>query len=151
MLAAFDLSCLPLGQVLRLADENDTRSLAQSLAACLRVGQVIALDGQLGAGKTTFVRHLAQALGGDAGLVASPTYTLLNAYEAQPQLLHVDAYRLQDVHDLDGLGFFELLDESVACVEWASRLPDFAEHCELLCHLHWSHAEQGQRLVRVSC
>jgi tRNA threonylcarbamoyladenosine biosynthesis protein TsaE len=106
----------------RLADEAATAHLAHAIAARLRIGDRIALDGPMGAGKTTFVRHLVAALGGDPAQVASPTYTLLHRYEANLPVVHVDACRLHGPGQLDGLGFAEMAEDAVAAVEWADQV-----------------------------
>lgn len=106
-----------------LPDETATVALAQSLAPRLRSGDVLGLDGPLGAGKTTFTRGLVAALGGDPIMVASPTFTLLHQYACQPPMLHLDAYRLSGPGDLAGLGFDELMEVgAIAVIEWAERV-----------------------------
>jgi tRNA threonylcarbamoyl adenosine modification protein YjeE len=107
-----------------LPDVAATARLAVGLAGHLQAGDVIALDGPLGAGKTTFVRALVVALGGDAAAVASPTFTLLHTYPGRLPVVHVDAYRLENAGGLLGLGFDELAAEGVGVVEWAERVAD---------------------------
>jgi len=108
----------------------DTERVAGELARGLRPGDVIALHGELGAGKTQFTRGLVQALGGDARDVSSPTYVLLHVYETGSlTVYHIDAYRVSGSDDLAQIGFDELLEQAgVVVVEWASRvaslLPD---------------------------
>ena len=101
-----------------------TEAVAADLAASLVPGDVVALDGDLGAGKTQFVRGLLRGLGGDPRLVSSPTYVLLNVYPGgRLTLFHLDAYRTAGPDDLADLGFDELLDQGgVTAVEWPSRL-----------------------------
>lgn len=111
-------------RLIELPDETATIRLAGEVAGSLQAGDVIALDGPLGAGKTTFARALVAALGGDPGLVASPTFTLLHRYDARLPVIHVDAYRLRSPGELRGLGFDELRDEAVAVVEWAERVAE---------------------------
>ncbi len=116
-----------------------TQRLAESIAAVLRPGDVLGLDGDLGAGKTTFVRFLARALGVTTP-VTSPTFTLANTYEApqwpdrsQPLVIHhIDAYRLEGDADAEDLALAELLDSGgIVVVEWAERLTLPADRLDL--------------------
>src|SRR5688572_22301747 len=107
---------------IHLADEAATQRLGRLLAGSLQMGDLIALDGPLGAGKTTLVRALVEELGGDPVEVSSPTFTLLNRYDARLPVVHVDAYRLQGPGALAGLGFDELAEDGIGIVEWADRV-----------------------------
>ena len=102
-----------------LPDENATLALAQRLAARLRPGMVIYLRGNLGAGKTTLVRGVLNALG-YAGRVKSPTYTLLEPYQVGGlDLRHFDLYRLHDEEEWEAAGFRDEFDgRNVFFVEW---------------------------------
>ena len=104
----------------------ETESIAADLARSLVPGDVIALEGDLGAGKTQFVRGLLRGLGGDPRLVSSPTYVLLNVYPGgRLTLFHIDAYRTAGADDLAGIGFDELLEQGgVVAVEWPGRVGD---------------------------
>jgi tRNA threonylcarbamoyladenosine biosynthesis protein TsaE len=104
----------------------DTESIAASLAPTLTPGDVIALEGQLGAGKTQFVRGLVRALGGDARAVSSPTFILLNVYQTPRfAVFHLDAYRVHSGEDFIDIGFTEFLDQNcIVVVEWPSRVAD---------------------------
>lgn len=102
---------------------RQTRALAAELARGLGGGECIALHGELGAGKTQFVRGLVEGLGGSPQVVNSPTFVLLNVYET-PRLTvyHLDAYRVGP-EDFEAIGFFELLQQGgVVVVEWARRI-----------------------------
>lgn len=105
------------------SSEARTRGLGEALGQVLRPGDVVALVGELGAGKTTFVQGVARGLG-VSGYVASPTFTLVQEYRGRVYLYHVDLFRIGP-EDLDGIGFDELLDSGAAVVvEWADRASD---------------------------
>jgi tRNA threonylcarbamoyladenosine biosynthesis protein TsaE len=105
------------------SSEQDTRSIASALARELTAGSVLLLSGDLGAGKTAFVRGLAEGLGIDPDEVTSPTFTLVHEYRGgRLPLIHVDLYRL-DGADLDEIGLDEdLAAAGVVAVEWSERL-----------------------------
>jgi tRNA threonylcarbamoyladenosine biosynthesis protein TsaE len=96
-----------------------TEALAARLAAGLRPGDLIALDGPLGAGKTAFVRGLATGLGVDPRVVKSPTFVLHHVYGAPPRLHHLDLYRLGPGAAIGLLDLDSLLESAPAAVEWA--------------------------------
>lgn len=103
--------------------EAATRAVAAALARRLEAGAIVLISGDLGSGKTTFVRGLAEGLGLEAGEVTSPTFTLVHEYRGgRLPLVHVDLYRLDRV-DLDEVGLDpELAARGVVAVEWAERL-----------------------------
>src|SRR5262245_60446174 len=104
--------------------EEETAAVGRELAATLRAGSVVLLVGELGAGKTAFVRGLAEGLGVDPTDVSSPTFTLLQEYRGgRLPLLHVDLYRLDDAREIDDLGLDELAADGVLAIEWADKLP----------------------------
>ena len=105
-----------------LADEDATLALAQRLAAQLEPGMVIYLRGDLGAGKTTLVRGMLNALGYD-GRVKSPTYTLVEPYHvAGLDLRHFDLYRLRDEEEWEAAGFRDELDgRNIFFIEWPEK------------------------------
>jgi tRNA threonylcarbamoyladenosine biosynthesis protein TsaE len=103
---------------------EQTESLAADLAASLRGGEVIALHGDLGAGKTRFVRGLLRGLGGSERSVSSPTFVLLNVYAGgRLTVYHLDAYRVPGPDEFEAIGFSELLEQGgIIVVEWAERV-----------------------------
>jgi len=103
--------------------EAETRAVAAALADGLRPGDLVLLHGDLGAGKTVFVKGLAQGLGLDPGVVTSPTFTLVHEYlGGRLPLVHLDLYRLQTT-ELDDVGLDpDLAARAVVVVEWAERL-----------------------------
>ncbi|BAS28669.1 tRNA (adenosine(37)-N6)-threonylcarbamoyltransferase complex ATPase subunit type 1 TsaE [Limnochorda pilosa] len=87
-------------------------------------GDVLLLEGELGAGKTLLTKGLAAGLGIDPDRVTSPSFTLVQVHRGRIPLYHVDLYRLEDAAEIEALGLEELLEgDGVAAVEWASRLP----------------------------
>jgi tRNA threonylcarbamoyladenosine biosynthesis protein TsaE len=104
--------------------EAETAAAGRDFAARVRPGDVVLLTGDLGAGKTAFVRGLAAGLGIDAGEVTSPTFTLIQEYGGgRVPLHHVDLYRLQSI-EVDDLGLDELTSgDGVTAIEWPDRLP----------------------------
>lgn len=103
--------------------ESDTRAIAAAVASRLAPGSVVLLSGDLGAGKTAFVRGLAEGLGIDPDEVTSPTFTLVHEYRGgRLPLIHVDLYRLDRV-DLDEVGLDQdLAAQGITAVEWPDRL-----------------------------
>ena len=105
--------------------EAETTEVAATLAARFRGGEVVLLSGELGSGKTAFVRGLIRGLGGSAEEVSSPTFVLLTSYPARLVLHHADLYRLRGDGDEEELGLEELPgSQGVLAVEWAERLRD---------------------------
>jgi tRNA threonylcarbamoyladenosine biosynthesis protein TsaE len=103
-----------------LASERETATLARALAPQLRAGDVVTLSGGLGAGKTSFVRHVLQALGHE-GEVPSPSFAIVQPYEElEPAVWHVDLFRIDEASELSELGLDALAD-SVLMVEWPER------------------------------
>ena len=101
--------------------EEQTAEAGERLAGTLRPGDVVLLFGDLGAGKTAFVRGLARGLGASGDEVSSPTFTLVQEYAGRIQLFHVDLYRLEPA-EVDDLGLDELVaGEGVVAIEWAER------------------------------
>jgi tRNA threonylcarbamoyladenosine biosynthesis protein TsaE len=107
------------------ASEEETSQVGESLAAGLRRGDVVLLYGQLGAGKTAFVRGLARGLGASPDDVSSPTFTLIQEYAGRDATLyHVDLYRLEP-REIDDLGLEDLVSgEGIVAIEWAERWKD---------------------------
>jgi tRNA threonylcarbamoyladenosine biosynthesis protein TsaE len=99
----------------------ETEAAGLELGQVLKVGDIVLLTGELGAGKTTFVRGMARGTGSHA-LVASPTFQLVRVYPGRIQLGHVDLYRIENPIELADLGLEELADSGAVVVEWADRI-----------------------------
>jgi tRNA threonylcarbamoyladenosine biosynthesis protein TsaE len=103
---------------------EQTEAIAAELSLSLRGGECIALNGDLGAGKTQFVRGLVKGLGGPSRAVSSPTFVLLNVYPGgRLMVYHLDAYRVSGADDFEAIGFSELFEQGgIVVVEWAERV-----------------------------
>ncbi len=138
----------PSQETVSLNNSEETFLFGQNFANRLRPNSILALFGDLGAGKTTFVQGLARGLEID-GPVQSPTFVTLNLYEGTLPLFHFDLYRLKDGSDFFHLGFEEYFQKGGVCaIEWpdriASRLPP-----ETIA-ISFQYANEGQRAVRIS-
>lgn len=103
---------------------GETERAGALLAACLERGDVVALAGDLGAGKTHLVQGVARALGVD-GAVTSPTFNILLVHPGTLPLYHFDLYRLEDEAQLEDIDFYETLEaDGVSFIEWGDRFPD---------------------------
>ena len=110
-------------EVFLTSSEQETTHRAEELARSLRPGTFVLLQGDLGAGKTAFVRGLAAGLGADPDEVSSPTFVLVQHYAGRLPLAHVDLYRLDSAAAVDELGLEEMVSGGVVAIEWAERLP----------------------------
>ena len=114
-------------RIYNLVDEAATADLAAALGKCLGLGDVLALSGDLGAGKTAFARAFIQALAQAQGVlideVPSPTFTIVQIYdELAPPVWHVDLYRLEDRAEAFELGLEEAFEDGICLIEWPDRL-----------------------------
>jgi len=113
------------------ATAEETLALGRELAAALRPGDVIALSGMLGAGKTTLVKGIAQGLDVTEP-VTSPTFTLIQEYEGRLPLYHVDLYRIKEAEELEDLGLEEYFyARGVTLIEWPAKAAAFLPHYTL--------------------
>ncbi len=115
----------PEGKVkMTCATPEELTALAEALGEVLAPGDVLLLQGELGAGKTTLTQHLAVALGvGQEQYVASPSFALLHVYCGRLPIYHMDLYRLRDAEDVEDAGLLDYLEQQgVAIVEWPERL-----------------------------
>ena len=134
---------------------EQTEAIAAELARALPAGAggsaaCVALHGDLGAGKTQFVRGLVRGLGGDPRAVSSPTFVLLNVYAGGGRTVyHLDAYRVAGADDFDAIGFPELLEQpgAVVVVEWAARVADLLPSHAV--HVHIQAVGEKHRQIDV--
>ncbi len=112
----------PRSLALVSSSPEDTRSIAAALSGVLAPGDVVALSGDLGAGKTCFVQGAARALGVE-DRVTSPTFVLMREYQGRLPVLHLDVYRMGNLQELVDLGWEEFLDpDSVIFIEWGDAV-----------------------------
>jgi tRNA threonylcarbamoyladenosine biosynthesis protein TsaE len=139
---------------LTAATADDTRAAGVELARVLRAGDLVILSGDLGAGKTTFTQGVGEGLG-VRGAVTSPTFVISRVHPSTtggPPLVHVDAYRLSGLDELDDLDLDASLEESVTVVEWGSGVAEGLAEDRLEVELVRAHAdEEGEtRTLRIS-
>jgi tRNA threonylcarbamoyladenosine biosynthesis protein TsaE len=131
---------------LQTSTVGQTVDLGRRLGEILQCGDVVALVGALGAGKTQLTRGIAHGLGANPAQVASPTFVLMSEYDAPTPLVHIDAYRIQSFNDLESIGFTEeLLKQSVTVIEWADRIAHELPSDHLWVELH--HTEGGRSVA----
>ena len=138
-----------MSQTLLCKTPEATQALARKLARTLTQPVVIALYGDLGAGKTMFTQALARALG-VTDPVTSPTFTLINEYDLphRGRLYHVDVYRLDDAtSEAIALGLEDLFDEGVVVIEWADRITPILPEERI--DVHFEHAGAQQRRITI--
>ncbi len=134
---------------------EQTVALGRALGAIVRPGDLIALNGELGAGKTQFVRGMAIGMDIDPHQVASPTFVLIHEYTTSRRptpLVHIDAYRLRTLADLESIGWDrpvpEMREQAVVVIEWASRIGD--ELGDDYLEIELEHIGDDERQIRVS-
>jgi tRNA threonylcarbamoyladenosine biosynthesis protein TsaE len=133
-----------MGGIFLIEDEAAMRKLGASLAGALTPGEVVLLFGDLGAGKTTFVRGYLEAAGWTEP-VRSPTFNLIQLYPLDPPILHADLYR---VATAVGLGLEDYIDDHISFVEWPQRLEGFLNLSE--CWRVDIQFSDGGRIVEIS-
>lgn len=135
-------------QEFSLADVQATETLAVNIAQQLEGGLVVYLEGELGAGKTTLVRALLRGLG-VTGAVRSPTYTLIEQYEARLPAWHLDLYRLADPEELDFMGIRDVdTDKVILLVEWPQQGAGFLPTADWLVQIEYRGDDARQ--LRIS-
>ena len=129
--------------------EEETVDLGRKLAMLLKAGDIVGLNGELGSGKTTFIKGVAQGLKVKKGTVHSPTFVFMNMYEGTLPLFHFDLYRLERLDQIYGLGYEEFLfGPGVALIEWVERM----EHLKPKEYLdiRLSHKSPTERTIEIT-
>lgn len=134
-----------------LASEQETIAFAKEFACQLQGGSIVLLDGDLGAGKTCFVRGLCEGLGGDPRQVSSPTFAILQEYtiESGLTLIHIDAYRLSGEEELESIGWDEYVADQnvVIAIEWPSNIASAIPSNAIL--LKFDHIDMHSREITL--
>lgn len=122
---------------------EDTEQIANLLAEKLTEPIIVAFTGQLGAGKTTFIKYLCKALGYD-GIVTSPTFAIMNEYQGKMPIYHYDMYRINGADALYEIGFYDFVDSGISLVEWSENVADGLEG--KIINIDLSYCEQGRKI-----
>jgi tRNA threonylcarbamoyladenosine biosynthesis protein TsaE len=123
--------------------------LGRSIGAKLMAGDILALSGELGTGKTCFTGGLARGLGVDDNYqITSPTFTLINEYPARFKLCHFDVYRLDGYADLDDLGYEEYLSgKNVVVIEWAEKIAPIIPRTSIF--INFEYIDENKRKITI--
>jgi tRNA threonylcarbamoyladenosine biosynthesis protein TsaE len=135
---------------LRTYNEGETRKLGEIIGRNLDPGDIVALIGDLGAGKTCMTKGLAKSLGvSDQYEITSPTFTIINEYPGIMTFWHVDVYRLESSRDMIDAGFEDLFSSSgVVVIEWAEKILDILPPNTLF--ITFEYVDDTTRVVRIS-
>ena len=130
--------------------EHDTEEIGASFARTLKGGTVVAMYGDLGAGKTAFVRGMARGMGLDCR-VSSPTFTIVNEYLGERELIHFDMYRLSSADELFDIGWEDYLARGGVCaVEWSERAEDAFDESTVRIDFRRDAQHDGWRIITVT-
>lgn len=129
---------------------EETFKIAKDFAKTLSVGDIVLLDGDLGAGKTVFVKGVTECFSAGKTIAISPTFMIVNVYETTPPIYHFDLYRIDDVEELDAIGAEEyFFGDGISFVEWPERakgyFPKTARKIEI------KKISDRERLIRIDC
>ena len=126
---------------------EESIQLGVNLASCIELGDVVSLNGELATGKTTFMKGVLQGLG-FKGEVTSPTFTLVNEYDSNPKVIHIDCYRESNLNRWISLGIHEYLEsESVIFIEWAELIKPLLP--KKIIEISFSHSGENNREINL--
>ncbi|MFA5160092.1 MAG: tRNA (adenosine(37)-N6)-threonylcarbamoyltransferase complex ATPase subunit type 1 TsaE [Candidatus Omnitrophota bacterium] len=129
---------------------QETIEFAKRFAKGLKPGSVLCLEGQLGSGKTTFIKGLAEGLGlKHPEQVKSPTFVLMHIYKAKTPLYHFDCYRLNSLEELENIGFQDFVNDpgAISCVEWAEKAVKLLP--ATVGHIHFEILDVSKRRITI--
>lgn len=135
---------------LRTRSENGTLGLGLILTELLIAAKLVVLRGDLGMGKTTLVKGMAEALGANADEVTSPTFTLVHSYQGRAtRLIHLDLYRLETEREVEGIGLWEMAEapDALVMVEWGDKFASVMERADAEISITQGEAEDERLLL----
>ncbi len=137
----------PLEEEILSSSPEETLEFAKKIRRILRPGAILCLTGELGAGKTTFVKGIASCAGDlSEREVSSPTFSYLHIYPGEVPIYHFDLYRLKSAEEFSALGFDEYLNAGgICCIEWAERIESLLPKHALF--LSFTHVEEEKRKI----
>ena len=127
-----------------LRNLDDTKQVAFEFAKKLTKPTIVAFTGQLGAGKTTFIKYLCQALG-FTGIVNSPTFSIMNEYKAKLPIYHYDMYRLHGADALYETGFYDFAENGISLIEWSENVADGLDGD--IIRIDMSYCDEGRKII----
>lgn len=125
---------------------KETEEIAQKLSQTLTGTEVIAMFGDLGAGKTAFTRGLAYGLNINDG-VSSPTFALVNEYDGKFPVYHFDMYRVSTWDDLYSTGFFDYIDNGILVIEWSENIEEFLPENKIKITIHYISENEREIII----
>ena len=129
-------------------NEDETEKIGEEFAKCLKAGDLVALSGGMGMGKTAFVRGALKAYANDS-FVSSPTFALVHDYGGNPTIYHFDMYRVSSLDDLYSTGYFDYLnDDSVLFIEWSENIEAALPENAIKIYFSLGN-EENTRIIRV--
>jgi tRNA threonylcarbamoyladenosine biosynthesis protein TsaE len=126
--------------VLQTKSTSETVRIGKTIGSLLRPGDVVALVGELGTGKTQFIKGLAEGVGvGKPTYISSPSFTLINEYPGRVPFYHIDLFRLESEKEAEELGLEEYFQgEGITAIEWADKIPSLLPKENLWIHIHYT-------------
>ena len=139
-------------QIFKTQSETQTSELAQTICGSIPRGSIVMFTGEMGAGKTAFVRGALKAYG-NASFVSSPTFALVNDYGGDPHIYHFDMYRVTDADDLYSTGFYDYVGpDSILFIEWSENIRSYIEeyYASSIVEIHIEKTDlENERVITV--
>ena len=130
--------------------KEQTYEIAKNFAKELSIGDIVLLDGDLGAGKTVFVKGVTEFFSEGKTIAVSPTFLIVNVYETTPPIYHFDLYRIEDMSELDAIGAEEyLFGDGISFVEWPERASEYFPSS--VKKIEIKKISENERLIRIEC